>query len=577
VQAYLASGVAEEVSQLLGSFSGLQVASASSARSLFEQKLDPVTIARRLGVETVVTGTIRKQGSNLRVYAELIDAATTKILWSETYSRSFDDVFVIESEIARSVTNSLIDSFIAAGEILNPLSTKDADAYVLYLKGRQAYNRQTSDAIKQARRYFEQAIALDPEYSQAYVALADTIALSADGSRNFGILQPEIARMLAGEHLARALVRNPELAEAHAVQGRVFDLGGEREKALSAFDKAIALNPSLAKAHMWRYLLLRDLGREEEAFETLKTASTLDPESITLRYNFGIELDRRGRIEEAMAVFRDLIDAHENLPMGYAGMAGSYFSLGDLSASVDYWRRAYAISPDNDDYLHAYLSILLNLGLTESVRAGTDDPAYLPSILYGEERYEALATELRLRVAAYPEDPWTAFEAAWYLMLLGEDEEASELIDATDRLMDPEQKYAMPTCSPAVEIAWAHLQRTRRDAAEEILATCRRRLSRLNESGIRRHEQNYLQIRLDALAGRQAAAGDLVRLVDAGYLESWISEDPLLENLRGQPDFVNASATLDARLRAEKAETLALLADAPTPQQADGGAESSEE
>jgi TolB-like protein/Tfp pilus assembly protein PilF len=576
-QAYLASGLAEEISHLLGSFSELQVASASSARSLFEKGLDPLAIAQRLDVQTVVTGTVRKEDNSLRVFVELIDAPTSKVLWSETFSRSFDDVFLIEAEIARSASNRLIDRFVAPDRFDNPLATSDADAYVLYLKGRQAYNRQTSDGIREARGYFEQAISIDPEYSQAYVALADTIALSADGSRNFGILQPDIARMLANEHLARALVRNPELAEAYAVQGRVLDLGGQRDEALSAYDKAIALNPSLAKAHMWRYLLLRDLGRERDAFETLQTARTLDPESITLRYNYGIELDRRGRFREAMAVFEDLIEAHRDLPMGYVGMAGSYFSLGDLSASIDYWRRAYALSPDNDDYLHAYLSIMLNLGLSESVRAGTADPAYLPALLYSEKRHEALREELRLRVAAYPDDPWTAFEAAWYFMLLDEDREAAELLVITDGLMDPEQKYAMPTCSPAVEIAWSHLQRDQGEAAEAILATCRRRLARLDSSGIRRHEQEYLRIRLDALADDRSAAAALLRLVEAGYLESWIAEDPLLTNLRGQPEFLNASAKLQARLRAEKAQTLALLGDAPAPPETDGGAKAGDE
>ena len=562
-QDYLATGLAEEIARLIGANSPLQVAASSSARSLAEQGLNPVDIARRLETDVVLTGSVRKQGNKLRVTAELIDAGTNKVVWSSSYNRSFQDVFSIESEIARSAANNLIDDFIAAEGVTNPLSPSSSDAYVLYLKGRQAYYRQTTDSMKEARVFFEQAITLDPEYSQAYVALADTVALMADGSRNFGVLKPRIAQMLATGHLEKALARSPELAEAHAVQGRVHDLGGEREQALAAFDTAVDLNPSLAKAHMWRYLVLRDLGREQEAFETLLQARDLDPESITLKFNYGFELRRRARFTEAIAVFERLVDEVPSSPMGYAGLAGTLFSLGDYSGSVAYWREAWSRSPENDDYLYSFLDILVMLGLNEEFARFSDDPAYAPNLLFNAGDSDGVVRYMENAIDAYPDDPWVTFEAAWYQMQLGNRARAAELLLRVESELEPPEMTDLPYCSPAIEVAWAYQVLEEAEKSASLMEACRSKLAGVENSGVRPHPQTYLQVRVASLAGSDEAAAALLELVNAGYRESWITRDPLLFRLEGTEAYRESIRRINENLAKERNEVRSDLAASP--------------
>ena len=322
-QHYLAAGVTEELTSLLGQVSGLQVTPASAGFNLARQNLLPVDIAKRLQVETLLSGSIHKSGNQLRLRVELISANDGMTLWTQSFSRQLTDVFAIETEIARAVVNLLQERYLAAGGLNNLNNTASSDAYLMYLRGREQYRLQTTESIKEARRLFEQAIALDPEYVLAYVALADTIILLAEGSAGFGILKADIAATLAEQHLAKALVRAPELAEAHAVRGLLlFYLKGETDAALPALNKALSLNPSLASAHLWRFAALERLGRSQDAWQALQQAYKLDPIAITHQYNLAFKLAERGELTSAEQQYRQLIADFPASPAGYVGLAG---------------------------------------------------------------------------------------------------------------------------------------------------------------------------------------------------------------------------------------------------------------
>jgi TolB-like protein/tetratricopeptide (TPR) repeat protein len=561
-QDYLAQGVAEEIVSLLGANSSLQVAASASTNTLMEQGLDAISIARRLGVETALTGSVRKQGDQVRVRVELISASSSKVLWSESYDRKFVDIFKLETEIARSTVNTLLEDFIEVGQIKNTSATKSVEAYLIYLKGKEAYRKQTVEGIKEARMLFEQAIGLDSEYTKAYIALADTLALSGEGARDFGILKPEIAKQLAEQSLAKAFVRNSNIAEAFAVQGRVFELGGEQDNALAAYNKAIELNPSLAVAHMWKYALTRDMGDEVSAFDTLQIAIKLDPESVTLQYNMGIELTRRGRLAEAAEVFNILIRNHVESPMGYEGMAGVKFAAGDFSESFRYWREASQLSPDNDDYLYSQISILLNLGLNDEVIKLSDDPNFASNILMNKGEFQKVIENSEFLLAAYPDDPWVKFEAAWNHSLVGDKSKAISLFNIIDSELDNLDKYSVPFCSPAIEIAWAYMQSKLPQKANDIIQRCKIQINQLKKAQIKEVDHIYLGARIAALTNDKSTAITLLETsVNKGFTENWIAKDPLLENIADDPRVKAVFKQIDATLLREREETKALLTD----------------
>ncbi|WP_152663065.1 tetratricopeptide repeat protein [Arsukibacterium ikkense] len=321
-QHYLAAGITEELTSLLGQVAGLQVASASAGFGLARQNMLPVDIARRLQVETLLTGSVHSSGNRLRLRVELVNAADGMTLWSESFSRELTDIFAIETEIARAIANLLQQRYLEAGSLTNLNHTASSDAYLMYLRGREQYRQQTNESIKDARRLFEQALALDPEYAMAYVALADTIILLAEGSASFGVLKADIAATLAEQHLAKALLRAPGLAEAHAVRGvLLFYLKRDSDAALPALNKALSLNPSLAQAHLWRFAALEQLGRSQDAWQALQQANRLDPVAITHQYNLAFKLAERGELAAAEQQYRQLIADFPDSPMGYLGMA----------------------------------------------------------------------------------------------------------------------------------------------------------------------------------------------------------------------------------------------------------------
>ncbi|MDX1678912.1 tetratricopeptide repeat protein, partial [Arsukibacterium sp.] len=284
-QGYLALGLAEEMTSLLGSAANFKVSASRSSQFLSEQGLSPQQIGERLQVDTILTGSVKATDNRLNVRVQLLDVKSGSTLWSNNYARNLTDIAELERDIGRSVVNTLQHSFAAAGSFDNLAGTRSADAYVLYLKGREQYRKQTTEAMQQARQLFEQAVALDPEYASGYVGLADTLLLLSEIREGFGIIKTDIAASLAQQNIDKALQRQPEIAEAHLVEGFISYVQNDFEQAITHYDYAIALNPSLAIAYMWKFLALNSLQRFDESLLALQQAYELDPLFQTNTYN----------------------------------------------------------------------------------------------------------------------------------------------------------------------------------------------------------------------------------------------------------------------------------------------------
>jgi serine/threonine-protein kinase len=278
---YFADGMTDELINALAKVPGLHVVSRTSCFVFKGRSEDAREIGRRLQVATVLEGSVRRAGPRLRVATQLINVADGFLLWSESFDREAEDVFAIQDEIARAISSAL------RGRLLDPRAealvrrpTEDLEAYQLYLKGRQSWNRRTEQDLQEAMRAFEQALARDPAFALAHAGMADTWALLGF----YSAVPPGEAYPRAQRAARQALDIDPGLAEAYpafAYSAMYYDW--DWVEAEQAFRRAIELHPGYANAHQWYGNFLSVMGRAEEAIATFERALALDPLSA-LKY-----------------------------------------------------------------------------------------------------------------------------------------------------------------------------------------------------------------------------------------------------------------------------------------------------
>jgi len=282
---YFSDGMTDELITALSKVEGLQVASRTSVFALKSLREDVRTLGSRLNVATVLDGTVRKSGNRIRITVQLSRVSDGRLLWSERYDREMSDVFVIQDEIAGTIVRTLRATLLGDLGDLTPVRyTANVKAYSLYLKGRFCWNRRTQEGIREGIRYFEQAIAEDPDYALAYSGLADSYALDLDykGAPVFEGMER------AKAEARKAIALDETLAEAHTSLGWVtFIYDWDWAAAERQFRRAVELNPRYSTAHQWYSWFLAAMGRFEESLEHGRTATELDPASVSIRRSMG--------------------------------------------------------------------------------------------------------------------------------------------------------------------------------------------------------------------------------------------------------------------------------------------------
>ncbi|MBI4420940.1 MAG: tetratricopeptide repeat protein [Gemmatimonadetes bacterium] len=242
-------------------------------------------IGALLGASVVLEGTVRKAGNRLRITAQLTSAEDGRLLWSQRYDRTLDDVFAIQDELAGTIVGTLRATMFA-DLAAPPLRryTENLKAYGLYLKGRYEWNKRTQEGVSEGIRYFEQAIAEDPRYALAYTGLADSYALQVD-YRSVPVTE---GFEHAEAYARKALALDEGLAEAHAsLAWSLFIYDWDWEGAAREFRRAIELDPHYPSAHQWYAFLLAALGKAGDALLEGHTAQELDGASVSIRRGLG--------------------------------------------------------------------------------------------------------------------------------------------------------------------------------------------------------------------------------------------------------------------------------------------------
>jgi TolB-like protein/predicted Zn-dependent protease len=362
-QEYFSDGISEELLHRLAQVSELHVAARTSSFHFKNKNIAVADIASKLGVRSLLEGSFRQAGNNIRVTAQLINARDGFHIWSKTYDREFDDIFAIQDEIATEVVDALKVTLLGGEQArLNRHPTSNLAAYDAYLLGRQKMARRTSTALQEAVEHFTEAISRDRQYGLAYVGLADTYTLLG----RYGALDEREVLAKAAPAIERALQLDDQLGEAYASLGTVRILQQDFPAAEQAFKRAVELNPSYAPAFLGYGLLMRwGFGRREAALELHQTALGLDPLSTPINMAVIEDYHELGRFEDALAGCKRIIEIDPDYPRAYTIMADLYWEVfAQLDEGVRWLHKAVELDPGNPDHARWLGMIYLDLGDT---------------------------------------------------------------------------------------------------------------------------------------------------------------------------------------------------------------------
>jgi serine/threonine-protein kinase len=349
-----ADGLTDELIGTLGKLPGLRVTGRSSVFALKGRGLGARTIADTLGVEHLLEGSVRRSGNRLRVVVQLVSAHDGSQRWSETYDRELRDVFAVQQDMARAMAAALRVRLAAGGAApaasLRP--THDSLAYELYLKGRYALNtRSRADDLRRAVGYFEEAVARDSNYAQAWSGLADAYTAIA----TFGYDRPGVAYGKAKQSAVRALSLDSTLAEARVSLGHVmfvheYDWDASERELL----RAIRQDPGYALARIVYSVRLMSDGRERDAIAQLDTARATDPLRPAIGALLGRAYVQARRPDEAIVALRDAIDLNPQADLAWQQLGHAYLLKQQPAEAIEALQRAAALSGIRDSAHLAY-------------------------------------------------------------------------------------------------------------------------------------------------------------------------------------------------------------------------------
>jgi len=273
---YFSDGVSEEILNLLAKVEGLNVAARTSSFALRDSNDDIRTIGAKLGVETVLEGSVRWSGDNnrVRITAQLIDASSGYHLWSENFDRDLKDIFAVQSEIAKAIVDNLRIK-LGADQLNWVAPTADSAAYDAYLRGRQLLNQRRVRALRESVDYFQRAVSRDPAFAPAWAAMA-VAYLSLPSYSDEPV---EELHAMAEDAAQRALVLSPELAEAHAVRAWLAQFKGEWSRAEFGYFAATSMDPNDVTTRVWYSGFLIATGKLAQGQVQAERALELDDDN----------------------------------------------------------------------------------------------------------------------------------------------------------------------------------------------------------------------------------------------------------------------------------------------------------
>jgi serine/threonine-protein kinase len=396
---YFSDGMTDELINQLTKIPNLRVVARTSAFQFKGKSRDTHTIAEQLKVRTLLTGAVQRSGNRVRATVQLVNARDGSVLWSDTYQRNMTDVFAIQDEIARTAVRALRIPLGANAPPQPERRTANVEAYNLYLKGRYEWNKRTTTGLNRALGYFQQALAKDPKYAQAWAGIAD--ANAALGF--YGGFRPAEYMLKARKAAEQALRLDDSLAEAWASLGFAQEhYDWDFAKAEQSFQRAIQHNPSDATAHYWYAGLLSNLLRKQDALAEIKRAQDLDPLSPFINAALGSLLYYLGQTEQGVEQLRKTVELEPNVYLAHLVLGGAYMEKRMFPEAEAELHKALELS-GNSPLTDAYL------GCLEANRGNRDAALRIVAKLTGLREESGLRASSLAMVYAALEDKDQAF------------------------------------------------------------------------------------------------------------------------------------------------------------------------
>jgi tetratricopeptide (TPR) repeat protein len=296
-------------------------------------------IGRELGVGNVLEGSVRMAGGRVRITVQLVDSSNEEPKWSQQYDREIQDIFAIQSDIAKRVADALRMQILGGGRAMP--QTRNPEAYVAYLRGRQLWNTRTEAGIRQAIGLFQKALDEDDTYARAYAGLADcysTLAL-------LEFTPPNEAYPEAKEAVGKALSLDPMLAEAHTSLGLIrFQYDWDWKGAEEEFIEALRINPSYAPAHHFFADYLKAMGRFDEALVEIGKAQELDPLNLAINTGVGHVLYLSKQYDRSIEQYKKAVDLDPNFALTHIWFGRPYLEKGMYPEAISELETAVRLS-----------------------------------------------------------------------------------------------------------------------------------------------------------------------------------------------------------------------------------------
>jgi TolB-like protein len=342
--AYFVEGIQDEILTRLAKIADLKVIARSSTLR-FKNESDLSQIAQQLGVANLLEGSVQKVNDQVRVNVQLIKAATEAHLWAEIYDRKLTDIFAVESEIAKTIADTLQAKLTGSEQrVIAARPTENAEAHQLYLKGRFFWNKRTGNDLKKSIDYFEQAIAIDPKYALGHAGVADAYVFLPGYTAG----SPQDCYPKAMAAAKKALELDDSLAEAHTTLAlALWYYDFDFSQANKEFQRAIELNPNYATGHQqYGNNTLSALGRFDDSIAEGKRAVELDPLSLVINADLGVNYLFARRYDEAITQLRKMLEIDPGYYYAYVSLGQAFAAKRAFNEAIAEYQKARALNDD---------------------------------------------------------------------------------------------------------------------------------------------------------------------------------------------------------------------------------------
>jgi TolB-like protein/Flp pilus assembly protein TadD len=370
-QEYVSDGLTEALITDLAQIRALHVVSRTSIMRYKNTRESLPAIARELGVEGIVEGSLMREGRRVRITVQLIEAKSDRHLWARTYEGELGEMLDLQSAVARAILREIRAALTPAEEArLSLVRVVGSAAYEAYLRGRHYWNQRTFESLRRSEAWLEQAIAMDSRYAQAHVALAQTYLVMLD----YGMDAPRVLAPKAMRAVERAIVFGDDLGEAHgALALSRLICEWDFAEAERQFRQALELNPGDSTSRQWYGVLLMYQRRFEDSLRQMREAQSLDPLAPIVRAAFAFAQVFAGRYREALAQAETVRELEPRSPQGHSVLGMAYQQLGDYARAINAFEWYVELSGKDPD-------ALMRLGCA---RAAAGEPAAAREIVAG--------------------------------------------------------------------------------------------------------------------------------------------------------------------------------------------------